>query len=89
MAQDLDRLDIQRCPRCGKEFHCSKSSKCWCYEVSLPVAVLEEIEETYDSCLCPTCLNELSKTKPDADGKYSIKSFIYTKKGAAPDSTDP
>jgi len=21
------------CPRCGNEFHCSKSGKCWCFEV--------------------------------------------------------
>ncbi len=49
------------CPRCGAEFHCSKSPKCWCYEVNLPLSILEKIEEKYTKCLCPKCLNELNQ----------------------------
>jgi hypothetical protein len=64
------------CPRCGKEFHCSKSGKCWCYEVYLPLDVLEQIEEQYDSCLCPTCLAELSKPKLNPDGRTSLEKLI-------------
>jgi hypothetical protein len=73
----IDELSI--CPRCGKSFRCSKSGKCWCYEVFLPLDKIEEIENLYDSCLCPTCLSEYAKQKPQ-DGKFSRNSFIYTKK---------
>ncbi len=49
------------CPRCGAEFHCSKSGKCWCYEVNTSILVLKEIEEKYNSCLCPNCLREMNE----------------------------
>ena len=64
------------CPRCGQQFHCSRSAKCWCYEVSLPLDRLEEIESQYDSCLCPSCLNEFSKTPYNPEGKISFKKLI-------------
>jgi hypothetical protein len=64
------------CPRCGKSFHCSKSGKCWCYEVYLPLKILEEIEEKYDSCLCPACLSELSKPVRNPDGKIKLENLI-------------
>jgi len=68
------------CPKCGKPFSCSKSGKCWCYEVYLPLDKLEEIENLYDSCLCPSCLNEYAGSPKPQDGKFSRNSFIYTKK---------
>jgi len=71
--------DLSLCPRCGKQFSCSKSGKCWCYEIYLPLDKLEEIENLYDSCLCPACMNEFAKQNPQ-DGKLSRNSFIYTKK---------
>jgi hypothetical protein len=64
------------CPRCGKSFHCGKSGKCWCYEVYLPLNILEEIEEKYDSCLCPACLRELSKPVKNPDGKIKLENLI-------------
>jgi ribosomal protein L34E len=50
--------EISTCPRCGKQFSCSKSGKCWCYEVFIPPDKLEEIDRLYDRCLCPDCLKE-------------------------------
>jgi len=44
------------CPRCGNEFHCSKSGKCWCFEVSISEKSRYEINSQYDTCLCPDCL---------------------------------
>ncbi len=44
------------CPRCGSEFLCSASSRCWCYEYEISAENLEIIEDKYDSCLCPDCL---------------------------------
>jgi hypothetical protein len=68
--------DLSVCPRCGKPFHCSKSGKCWCYEVYLPLKILEEIEAQYESCLCPACLRELSKPVRNPDGKIKLENLI-------------
>ncbi|NVO18598.1 MAG: cysteine-rich CWC family protein [Bacteroidetes bacterium] len=53
-----ENLNIQKkkCPRCGSEFNCSTSSKCWCYEYDIPAENLDKLEAEYDSCLCPECL---------------------------------
>jgi hypothetical protein len=69
-------FELSICPRCGNSFHCSKSGKCWCYEVYLPLNVLEEIESKYDSCLCPSCLKELSKPARNPDGKIKLENLI-------------
>lgn len=45
-----------KCPKCGVEFHCSTSSKCWCYEIDVPAETMEQIEKEYNGCLCPACL---------------------------------
>jgi ribosomal protein L34E len=55
-------IEANKCPRCGSDFHCGKSGKCWCYEVDLPPSLLEKIDDTYDSCLCPDCLKEVAKS---------------------------
>ena len=72
--------DHSVCPRCGKQFQCSKSGKCWCYEVALPVDALEFIEANYDSCLCPECLNEFAKPSRRPDGKIDMASLIRVKR---------
>ena len=51
----------ETCPRCGAGFECGKSGKCWCYEVDVLVSVLDKIQDTYDSCLCPDCLGEVTQ----------------------------
>ncbi len=56
----MDFQEPEYCPKCGKEFTCSKSGKCWCFEFELPAEIQEKIKEQYDSCLCPTCLSEFS-----------------------------
>ena len=59
-------LEKEICPRCGAQFECSKSGKCWCFEIDVPVSVLDNINSNYDSCLCPACLKELSSQKSDS-----------------------
>lgn len=59
----LDLIEKETCPRCGARFDCSKSGKCWCYEVSIKPSLLEKIQQTYDSCLCPSCLTDLANVK--------------------------
>lgn len=53
-------VEKETCPRCGEKFECSKSGKCWCYEVNVPINVLDKINSEYNSCLCPDCLKKLS-----------------------------
>ena len=52
-------VEDDKCPRCGKRFVCSKSGKCWCFEVSVPETVQDEISKKYDTCLCPQCLTKV------------------------------
>jgi hypothetical protein len=56
----------ESCPRCGTKFDCGKSGKCWCYEVDVPTSVLDHINDTYDSCLCPECLKMLAEGKVES-----------------------
>jgi len=61
MKPRLQLIQPEVCPRCGKQFECGKSGKCWCYEVETKPSVLETINEKFDSCLCRECLLELNK----------------------------
>ena len=49
------------CPKCGNAFHCSTSSKCWCYEIDVPAEVMEKLQEQYEGCLCPDCLKDYAR----------------------------
>ncbi|MCB2221500.1 MAG: cysteine-rich CWC family protein [Bacteroidetes bacterium] len=49
------------CPKCGNTFHCSTSSKCWCYEYDVPTDVMEQLQDEYNGCLCPECLKEYTR----------------------------
>jgi len=53
-------IEDEKCPRCGAEFTCSKSGKCWCFEVVVPSVLQESINKKYETCLCPDCLNLLA-----------------------------
>jgi len=56
----LQLTEKETCPRCGSKFECGKSGKCWCYEIEIAPSILENIQQNYDSCLCPVCLEEMS-----------------------------
>ncbi|MBS4058680.1 MAG: cysteine-rich CWC family protein [Bacteroidetes bacterium] len=58
-------IEPEKCPRCGNDFHCSKSARCWCYAVSIEVSLLEQIQEKWAGCLCPDCLKALAKKSRD------------------------
>ncbi len=53
-------IEDEKCPRCGTLFTCSKSGKCWCYEINVSESVQEKISKKYSTCLCPECLKLLS-----------------------------
>jgi hypothetical protein len=59
--QKLEEANL--CPKCGREFYCSKSSKCWCYEIDISIDTMEQIQHEYDGCLCSFCLKEYSQSK--------------------------
>ena len=54
-------IETSKCPKCGADFHCSTSSKCWCYEIDVPTETMEKLQEEYDGCLCPDCLKEYAR----------------------------
>jgi hypothetical protein len=49
------------CPKCGNVFHCSTSSKCWCYEYDVPSDTMAMLQDVYEGCLCPECLNSYTR----------------------------
>ena len=55
-----------RCPRCGAEFHCGMDdpAPCACTRSSLGVALLAQLRERYDGCLCVACLAQLQAAAP-------------------------
>jgi hypothetical protein len=57
--------ELTQCPRCGKEFACNTSGKCWCSGVFVPPDKLAELTDKYTSCLCPDCLNEIAQQEPE------------------------
>lgn len=52
------------CPRCGRGFHCgaAEPAPCPCGTLRLDPAVLAELRQRYEGCLCLACLVELGGT---------------------------
>jgi hypothetical protein len=60
--QALDnKVSNEVCPRCGKAFFCSKSGKCWCFEVYLTPEKQAFVNENFEGCLCPDCLRLIAE----------------------------
>jgi hypothetical protein len=55
-------LGEETCPRCARSFHCgvNDAEPCACTTVKLDEALLAQLRERYDRCLCMSCLVELS-----------------------------
>jgi hypothetical protein len=53
--------DEEACPRCSRIFHCgvNDAEPCACTTVKLDGALLAQLRERYDRCLCMSCLAEL------------------------------
>jgi hypothetical protein len=52
-----------RCPRCDTTFGCGiATGSCWCAEITLTADEQARLAASYDGCLCPGCLRELSKS---------------------------
>ena len=72
-GDDSGRFDVmfsnpgaiaQSCARCGRAFGCGRDlPSCWCSE--LPQLPADRIDPDID-CLCPVCLDAITKHSPAA-----------------------
>lgn len=50
-------MNPEKCAACGEPFECGKDEgQCWCFEIPVSDAMLKELREKYDRCLCQACL---------------------------------
>ncbi len=50
------------CESCGEEFVCGANLQgCWCMNVKLSDENRTELKSKFKDCLCPKCLEEISK----------------------------
>ena len=58
------KVEIKSCPRCGESFACNNSNiiDCACSQIPLNSNARQLISESYDDCLCTSCLKEFSKS---------------------------
>ena len=54
-------MQIKICPKCGMEFKCEHSIKCWCMSYNIPENKRKYLRENYNDCLCESCLKEFAK----------------------------
>lgn len=55
------------CPRCTATFGCGAAGGgCWCSGETLTSELRDELAKTYDGCLCPACLRELTAAPASA-----------------------
>jgi hypothetical protein len=59
-----------RCPRCGRAFHCgmNDAAPCACTTLALDASTLAALRERYAGCLCLACLGELASDTARASG---------------------
>jgi len=67
--------DPSRCPLCGKENQCAVTSgrppeECWCMNLSVPQALLEEIphELRRKACVCEHCVRKFLQSTQMNEG---------------------
>jgi len=52
-------MSFKKCSKCKVEFECGNEKPgCWCENLYLDIATLNELKAKYDNCLCPNCLKE-------------------------------
>lgn len=57
----MEKHEEKRCPRCGRMHVCKMNNiaHCDCSKVAIPREVADMIQQTYDDCLCLSCLRLL------------------------------
>jgi hypothetical protein len=60
------KVDVNRipksCPKCGAKFVC-QGEDCWCHNYQILNKNIHYIRQTWDDCLCPSCLKEFAENK--------------------------
>ncbi len=49
---------LKRCPSCGRFFSCMGEEDCWCENYRILKKDMLTIMNTYDNCICPSCLKK-------------------------------
>ena len=54
--------ELVSCPRCNNIFECksNKITECFCQHIKMKVIKLESLENSYETCLCKKCLEEIN-----------------------------
>nr|WP_297162399.1 cysteine-rich CWC family protein [uncultured Dysgonomonas sp.] len=52
------------CPRCSTSFRCREDrvELCNCSKTNKVIGLRDYVKDTYDGCLCPTCLEVANST---------------------------
>ena len=56
------------CEACGEELLCgAKTGNCWCFDIMIDPAALEDLRSKFQNCLCQDCLkNKIELLLPDS-----------------------
>ena len=50
-------MSVKQCSKCKITFECTNEKKgCWCEDLIIDIATLNQLREKYNNCLCPNCL---------------------------------
>lgn len=54
----------KKCPRCSGSFTCreDRNDLCNCAHIYLEPGTKDYVKDFFESCLCPSCLKEVSNT---------------------------
>ena len=60
----LAKIDMHKCPLCGKNNDCmaNSSDRCWCHDVTVPQALLDLVPTDLSSkaCICRSCIKNFN-----------------------------
>lgn len=64
MSMDAPALN-ETCQRCGGPFHCGVSDPqgCACFDLKLAPALMSQLRQNYQRCLCIACLKAMQQDK--------------------------
>ena len=81
MNLPLPKRDAGHCPLCGQPNDCqlctaaAYKGPCWCAQVDIPAALLEQVpaEDCNQACLCRACVLNFHRTAKAAQAAASVR----------------
>ena len=65
---------LKECPNCTSTFSCSADRPgCWCENVQVPGAALDDLHAQLTGCVCRACLDEFASTAPAAGSAGAVE----------------